>query len=72
MIYEDEENPYEGEDYEDEYFDDGTDQNDPDDGDYPDDGTDEEYDEVEDALLEAAAIDGGLQDAILTTINSFF
>jgi hypothetical protein len=66
MIYEDEENPYEGEDYEDEYFDDGTDQND------PDDGTDEEYDEVEDALSEAAAIDGGLQDAILTTINSFF
>lgn len=65
MIYEDEENPYEGEDYEDEYFDDGTDQND------PDDGTDEEYDEVEDALSEAAAIDGGLQDAILTTINSF-
>lgn len=63
MIYEDEENPYEGEDYEDEYFDDG---------DYPDDGTDEEYDEVEDALSEAAAIDGGLQDAILTTINSFF
>ncbi len=58
MIYEDEENPYEGEDYED--------------GDYPDDGTDEEYDEVEDALSEAAAIDGGLQDAILTTINSFF
>lgn len=57
MIYEDEENPYEGEDYEDEYF---------------DDGTDEEYDEVEDALSEAAAIDGGLQDAILTTINSFF
>ena len=50
MIYEDEENPYEGEDYEDEYFDDGTDENDPDDGDYPDDGTDEEYDEVEDAL----------------------
>jgi hypothetical protein len=66
MIYEDEENPYEGEDYEDEYFDDGTDQND------PDDGTDEEYDEVEDALSEAAAIDGGLQDAILTAINSFF
>lgn len=66
MIYEDEENPYEGEDYEDEYFDDVTDQND------PDDGTDEEYDEVEDALSEAAAIDGGLQDAILTTINSFF
>lgn len=66
MIYEDEENPYEGEDYEDEYFDDSTDQND------PDDGTDEEYDEVEDALSEAAAIDGGLQDAILTTINSFF
>ena len=66
MIYEDEENPYEGEDYEDEYFDDGTDRND------PDDGTDEEYDEVEDALSEAAAIDGGLQDAILTTINSFF
>lgn len=66
MIYEDEENPYEGEDYEDEYFDDGTDEND------PDDGTDEEYDEVEDALSEAAAIDGGLQDAILTTINSFF
>lgn len=66
MIYEDEENPYEGEDYEDEYFDDGTDQND------PDDGTDEEYDEVEDALSEAAAIDGGLQDAILITINSFF
>lgn len=60
MIYEDEENPYEGEDYEDEYFDDGTD------------GTDEEYDEVEDALSEAAAIDGGLQDAILITINSFF
>lgn len=57
MIYEDEENPYEGEDYEDEYF---------------DDGTDEEYDEVEDALSEAAAIDGGLQDAILITINSFF
>lgn len=56
MIYEDEENPYEGED----------------DGDYPDDGTDEEYDEVEDALSEAAAIYGGLQDAILTTINSFF
>ena len=57
MIYEDEENPYEGEDYEDEYF---------------DDGTDEEYDEVEDALSEAAATDGGLQDAILITINSFF
>lgn len=57
MIYEDEENPYEGEDYEDEYF---------------DDGTDEEYDEVEDALSEAAAIDGGLQDAILITNNSFF
>lgn len=71
MIYEDEENPYGGEDYEDEYFDDGIDQNDPDDGDYPDDGTDDEYDEVEDALSEAA-IDGGLQDAILTTINSFF
>lgn len=62
MIYEDEENPYEGEDYEDEYFDDGTDENDPDEEDYPDDGTDSE----------AAAIDGGLQDAILTTINSFF
>ena len=63
MIYEDEETPTMGEDYEDEYFDDGIDQNDPDDGDYPDEGTDEEYDEVEDALSEAA---------ILTTINSFF
>ena len=61
MIYEDEETPTMGEDYEDEYFDDGIDQNDPDDGDYPDDGTDEEYDEVEDALSEATAIDGGLQ-----------
>ena len=72
MIYEDEETPTMGEDYEDEYFDDGIDQNYPDDGDYPDDGTDEEYDEVEDALSEAAAIDGGFQDAILTPLHSFF